>query len=165
MLPSPLRRSSRPLWREDALALVRQLVEAAASRDPARMASLYAEEAVTVSPVFGDVRGRDGIAASWTTLFSSSSTRTFQTARFTTSRALARVGELELATDAFARAIHSFFCVPGIGLGAARAVTGVDKPSGRAPRGPGSARPPSTLGIREIRRVASCRRANRYPRT
>jgi len=29
-------------------------------------------------------------------------------------RALARVGELELATDAFARAIRSFFCVPGM---------------------------------------------------
>ena len=30
------------------------------------------------------------------------------------SRALARVGELELATEAFARATRSFFCVPGI---------------------------------------------------
>ena len=29
-------------------------------------------------------------------------------------RALARVGELELATDAFARATRSFFCVPGM---------------------------------------------------
>jgi hypothetical protein len=29
-------------------------------------------------------------------------------------RALARVGELELATEAFARAIRSFFCVPGM---------------------------------------------------
>jgi len=29
-------------------------------------------------------------------------------------RALARVGELKLATEAFARAIRSFFCVPGM---------------------------------------------------
>ena len=29
-------------------------------------------------------------------------------------RALARVGELELATEVFARAIRSFFCVPGM---------------------------------------------------
>src|SRR5262245_111905 len=29
-------------------------------------------------------------------------------------RALARVGELELATEAFARALRSFFCIPGI---------------------------------------------------
>jgi hypothetical protein len=29
-------------------------------------------------------------------------------------RALARVGELQLATEAFARAIRSFFCVPGM---------------------------------------------------
>jgi TolB-like protein/tetratricopeptide (TPR) repeat protein len=29
-------------------------------------------------------------------------------------RALARVGELELATEAFARAVRSFFCVPGM---------------------------------------------------
>jgi hypothetical protein len=33
---------------------------------------------------------------------------------FYLARALARVGELELATEAFARAIRSFFCVPGM---------------------------------------------------
>jgi hypothetical protein len=29
-------------------------------------------------------------------------------------RGLARVGELDLATEAFTRAIRSFFCVPGM---------------------------------------------------
>jgi ketosteroid isomerase-like protein len=56
--------------RETALALVRQLLDAAARRDIAPLMDLYADEAVAVSPVFGEVRGLAAIAATWQTLFS-----------------------------------------------------------------------------------------------
>jgi ketosteroid isomerase-like protein len=56
--------------REDALALVRQLVDSARRRDISRLMDAYADEAIAVSPVFGEVRGRAGIAATWETLSS-----------------------------------------------------------------------------------------------
>jgi steroid delta-isomerase-like uncharacterized protein len=56
--------------REKALALVQQLVDAARQRDMPRLIDLYADDAIAVSPVFGEVRGRAGIAATWETLLS-----------------------------------------------------------------------------------------------
>lgn len=53
---------------EDARDLVRRLRDAAGSRDFARMAELYADDAVAVSPVFGTVRGGQAIVATWGTL-------------------------------------------------------------------------------------------------
>jgi len=55
--------------REAALALVQQLLSAAERHDLAQVIALYHEDAVAFSPVFGEVRGRDAIAASWQTLF------------------------------------------------------------------------------------------------
>jgi sigma-B regulation protein RsbU (phosphoserine phosphatase) len=51
--------------REDAFALVQRLVEAANRRDVAALVAAYAEDAVAVSPVFGEVRGRAAIAQTW----------------------------------------------------------------------------------------------------
>ena len=56
--------------RDEALALVRQLVDAAHRRDISQLMNAYADEAVAVSPVFGEVKGRAAIAATWETLFS-----------------------------------------------------------------------------------------------
>jgi ketosteroid isomerase-like protein len=55
--------------REEARALVRQLLDAASRRDLSELMALYAADAVAVSPVFGEVRGRANIAATWQTLF------------------------------------------------------------------------------------------------
>jgi ketosteroid isomerase-like protein len=55
--------------RETALALARQLLDAAWRRDISQLRDLYAEQAVAVSPVFGEVRGGAEIAATWETLF------------------------------------------------------------------------------------------------
>lgn len=55
--------------REEALALVRQLQEAANRHDTARMMDFYADDAVTVSPVFAQVRGRAAIASTFETFF------------------------------------------------------------------------------------------------
>jgi len=46
------------------------LLDAAQRRDIARLMDLYVEDAVAVSPVFGEIRGRAAIAATWQTLFS-----------------------------------------------------------------------------------------------
>src|SRR5262249_41202072 len=56
--------------REYALELVQHLKDAGVHRDVARVVDLYAEDAVAVSPVFGEVRGRAAIGATWQTLFS-----------------------------------------------------------------------------------------------
>src|SRR5262249_29186228 len=56
--------------REYALELVQHLKDARVHRDVARVVDLYAEDAVAVSPVFGEVRGRAAIGATWQTLFS-----------------------------------------------------------------------------------------------
>jgi ketosteroid isomerase-like protein len=55
--------------REAALALVHRLVTVARQRDLAQLADCYAADAVAISPVFGEVRGRAEIAATWKTLF------------------------------------------------------------------------------------------------
>jgi ketosteroid isomerase-like protein len=45
-------------------------VDAARRRDISQLMNAYADEAVAVSPVFGEVKGRAAIAATWETLFS-----------------------------------------------------------------------------------------------
>ncbi len=57
------------LTRERALALVRRLMDTAQRRDLAQLVDCYAEHAVAVSPVFGEVRGRAAIAETWQRLF------------------------------------------------------------------------------------------------
>jgi ketosteroid isomerase-like protein len=59
----------QPTGRDEALALVRQLLAAASRRDGDRVRQCYAENAVAVSPVFGEVHGRTAVAATWQTLF------------------------------------------------------------------------------------------------
>jgi len=56
--------------REEALEIVRQLEEAVNAHDTHRLASIYADVAVTVSPVFSGIAGRDDIAKSWDAIFS-----------------------------------------------------------------------------------------------
>ena len=58
------------MTRDSAVSLVRELLEAARRRDLSRIAELYAEGAVALSPLFGSVTGRDAIVATWQTLFS-----------------------------------------------------------------------------------------------
>ncbi len=58
------------MLREEALVLVRRLTEAAAQQDIQGLTAFYAHDAVVVSPIFGEVRGRDAIAATWGSLFS-----------------------------------------------------------------------------------------------
>jgi ketosteroid isomerase-like protein len=55
--------------REDAIALVRELLDRAARRDVASVMELYTDDAVAVSPVFGEIHGRAAITKSWETLF------------------------------------------------------------------------------------------------
>lgn len=56
--------------RERTLAAPAALLKAARARDTAAVAACYAEDAVAISPLFGEARGRDQIAATWQTLFS-----------------------------------------------------------------------------------------------
>ena len=56
--------------RDDVLALARQLRDAANCHDVPRLMTFYAEDAVAVSPMFNEVRGRASIAATWERLFS-----------------------------------------------------------------------------------------------
>src|SRR5262249_49136885 len=55
--------------RAGMVALVRRLLEAAQRRDAAAVAGMYADDAVALSPVFGELKGAAAIAASWETLF------------------------------------------------------------------------------------------------
>ena len=55
--------------RDEAIDLVRELLTAARRQDTARVEELYAEDAVVVSPMFGEVRGRTAAAETWRTLF------------------------------------------------------------------------------------------------
>jgi phosphoserine phosphatase RsbU/P len=57
------------MHRDDAIALVRELLTAARHHDTARLLELYADDAVVVSPMFGEVRGGVAVAATWRTLF------------------------------------------------------------------------------------------------
>src|SRR5262245_29744910 len=56
--------------RERTLAAPAALLAAARARNVAAVAACYAEDAVAISPMFGEARGRDRIAATWQTLFS-----------------------------------------------------------------------------------------------
>jgi predicted ester cyclase len=58
-----------PLRREDALEIVRRFRAAGGRRDTSALRDLYADDAVAISPVFGEVRGGDAIAATWATMF------------------------------------------------------------------------------------------------
>jgi ketosteroid isomerase-like protein len=58
------------MTREAAVSLVYRLVDVARRRDLARIADCYADDAVAISPVFGEVRGRSDIVATWETLLS-----------------------------------------------------------------------------------------------
>jgi len=55
--------------RDQARALAQRLLDAVGRRDLPRLVDCYAEEAVMVSPMFGEVRGRAAIAATWERLF------------------------------------------------------------------------------------------------
>jgi ketosteroid isomerase-like protein len=57
------------ITRESAHALVTQLLDAAGQHDLARLMVLYAENAVAISPVFGEVIGKAAIAETWEMLF------------------------------------------------------------------------------------------------
>jgi ketosteroid isomerase-like protein len=56
--------------REEAIGFVAQLGEAVNAHDTRRLLEFYADEAVTVSPVFGGIAGKAAIAKSWDDIFS-----------------------------------------------------------------------------------------------
>jgi sigma-B regulation protein RsbU (phosphoserine phosphatase) len=58
------------MTRDEVSALVQDLLSAARRGDLARVRSIYADDAVAISPMFGEVRGGDAIAETWATLFS-----------------------------------------------------------------------------------------------
>ncbi len=55
--------------RSDADAFVKALQEAANAHDVARMTDFYADDAVALSPVFGEVNGKEAIGRTWEALF------------------------------------------------------------------------------------------------
>ena len=57
------------MTRQQSLDLVRHLLFAARGRDRDAVEALYAEDAVAVSPLFGEVRGAAAIADAWSRLF------------------------------------------------------------------------------------------------
>jgi len=57
--------------REEAIELVIGLLSAGRRGDTAALSAFYADDAVIVSPLFGEVRGFQAIAATWRTLFTS----------------------------------------------------------------------------------------------
>ena len=61
--PSPL------TSRQQAVEFVRELQRLVNAHDTAGLAALYAEDAVTVSPMFPLICGRDAIASSWNRIF------------------------------------------------------------------------------------------------
>ena len=56
--------------RAEAIAYVRKLEQAVNAHDSARLASFYADQATTISPVFEGIAGRAAIAKSWEAVFS-----------------------------------------------------------------------------------------------
>ena len=56
------------MTREETLLLVNELLAAARRGDTGRMARLYADDAVALSPMFGEVRGGAAIAQTWRSL-------------------------------------------------------------------------------------------------
>ncbi len=63
-------KSGPPLDKAEAIEFVHRILRAAADRDLALLGSLYSYSAVAVSPVFGEILGRDAILRTWETLFS-----------------------------------------------------------------------------------------------
>lgn len=53
----------------DAVGFVRKLQDAANAHDAKRLGEFYAEDAVAVSPVFGEVHGREAVVSTFATLF------------------------------------------------------------------------------------------------
>lgn len=70
------------LLRKDALELIRQLLDAAGRRDFERVMECYAVDAVAVSPVFGELRGRAAVGETWRRLFSTFSDLTIDNVDF-----------------------------------------------------------------------------------
>jgi len=68
--------------RAKALALIQGLLFAAAHHDARKVLECYAPDAVASSPMFGEVRGREAIVATWTTLFTTFSDLTIQNMDF-----------------------------------------------------------------------------------
>jgi ketosteroid isomerase-like protein len=58
------------MLKEDAIALVHKLENAVNAHDVVTLLNFYAENAATVSPVYGEVFGRTAIRKSWETIFS-----------------------------------------------------------------------------------------------
>src|ERR1700745_2814365 len=58
------------MTRKDALELAQRLADAVNLHDTSRLLALYANDAVTVSPVAGEVRGIAAIASWWERIFS-----------------------------------------------------------------------------------------------
>jgi sigma-B regulation protein RsbU (phosphoserine phosphatase) len=58
------------MLRDDAIALVRQMRDAANRHDIPRLMDFYADDAVARSPVFAEVTGKAAIAATWERVFS-----------------------------------------------------------------------------------------------
>lgn len=58
------------MLRKDAEQIVQQFGDAAGRRDIPKLVDLYAEDAITVGPVFGEVRGKAAIASGWEKWFS-----------------------------------------------------------------------------------------------
>jgi predicted ester cyclase len=56
--------------RDDVQNIMRQFRDAAGRRDVLRLMSLYDEDAIAISPSFGEIRGRAAIAAAWERQFS-----------------------------------------------------------------------------------------------
>lgn len=83
-----------------AVKLVEQLVEAAATRDLDRLAKLYSSSAVAISPVFGEVTGRDAIMRTWEMLFSTlKDIRVHISDLLVDEPRIAIVGEISAVTD------------------------------------------------------------------
>jgi len=59
----------RGLSREDAVVFVRGMQSAANAHDVAALSRFYAEDAIALSPVFGEVRGRAAVVGTWNALF------------------------------------------------------------------------------------------------
>ncbi len=55
--------------REEAIALFARLSDAVNRHDAATILSHYADDATVISPAFHEMHGREAIAASWETMF------------------------------------------------------------------------------------------------
>jgi len=58
------------MLKRDAIAMVHELEDAVNAHDVETLLNFYAENAATVSPVYGEVFGRAAISKSWETIFS-----------------------------------------------------------------------------------------------